>query len=165
MLSKLARVASISLFAMLPLSTTEVLSEQMFFGAFVEPDNRCVIRVQQTGTLVAEPGGNQLSSLLAGGSPGIAEVISRRNYEIWVDAPGFFQSGPAGANDNVTHTAYFAGRALNQRGLDFPMREGSLAVQTPRRRSRTEITVDLVSDRPDPFPAGDYTAVAIIRCE
>ena len=135
-----------------------------FYG-YVPVDNRCTIVVLQDGTLATNPTGNQLSSLLANGTSGIAEVTAKRQYEISVDAPTSFSSGPQGAGNNVTYTTYFSGTALDKRGLNFPMREGSDPVTTATLQSRTQITVDLVADRPDHFPAGNYTAYTTIRCE
>ena len=163
------RLALLTIFTLLgsslTISNSHASSAQVFFGANLAEDNRCTIIVTQGGTLVADLDGDQLSSLLTSGSPGIAEVTAGRQYDISVDAPAFFLSGPQGANDSVTYTAYFSGAALNKRGLDFPMREGSNAVTTTRQRSRTQITVNLVADRPDYFPAGDYSAEATVRCE
>lgn len=134
------------------------------FWGNITDDNACVITLIQSGQLGVSPDMRQLSSKLAGGRPGIADITSRRNYTISVDGPSFFMSGPGGANNGVTFTTTYAGTSIN-RGRTFAEQPGSQGVQLRGATSTTRVNVHLVANRPDNFPGGDYMALTTVRCE
>ena len=134
------------------------------FVADVTNNNACVIIVQREGTLVQNPAGTQLNSKLAGGQSGVADVYSIWRYEVSVSGPFVFSSRPAGGDDGVTFTTLFSGQSIF-RGRTFAEQPGNNAVRLRSGFSITRINVNLIADRPDPFPAGTYQADATVRCE
>lgn len=137
----------------------------VIFGANVTNNSACVIFVRQDGTFGTNGTGTQLSSLLTGGQSGIADVFALFPYQISVTPPPFFTSGPPGADTGVSYSTFFAGQALNAGGVNFPTQPGTTPVQLTNFFGFTRLTVDLVADRPDPFPAGNYSTYATVRCE
>jgi type 1 fimbria pilin len=139
-------------------------SGNIHFSGNVTSDNACVITLIQNGAMVVDPTSTQMSSKVAGGVAGIAEISSLRNYWISVSSPTFFQSSPSGGSDGVTFTTTFSGQNI-YRGRTFSERPGSNAVRLRNGFSITRVNVHVVANRLDAFPSGDYTAVTIVRCE
>lgn len=139
-------------------------SGNIYFGGDITYNNACVIVVGNSGTIVPSVNGDQLSSKLSGGQQGTAEIYSLWRYDISVSAPGFFSNSPQGGSDNVSFSTTFSGESV-YRGRNFNERSGDNSVRLRRGYSITRVYVDLVADRPDVFPAGNYTAQATVRCE
>jgi hypothetical protein len=136
----------------------------VYFNGNLTTNNPCVILVDQAGTLAANSSATQLSSKLPGGQSGIARVVSLSNYWISVDEVNFFTSSPPNGSDNTTFTALFSGQNIF-RGRTFAERPGNSPVRLRNGYSITQLTVNLVVDKPDGFPAGDYDTFTIVRCE
>jgi hypothetical protein len=134
------------------------------FMGNITDNNSCVITLIQSGELGVSPDMRQLSSKLAGGRPGIADITSRRNYFISVDGPSFFMTAPAGGNNGVTFTTTYSGTDIS-RGRNFAEQPGSQAVRLRGNVSTTRVNIHLVANRPDNFPGGDYSALTVVRCE
>ena len=137
----------------------------VLFGGNLTTNNACWIIVRQPGDFATNASNTMLSSRLPGGQSGIADVFAIFPYQISVDTPPFFTSRPLGGDDNVTYQAFFAGQALNPRGSTFPSQPGNNPVTLSNFFSYTRLTVDLEASRPDPFPTGNYSTYAIVRCE
>ena len=158
-------IAAVSMNSLLSVDKLASAQNDVLFGANVTNNNACFVIIRRNGTFVPNVTSTQLSSRLPGGQSGIADVFAFFPYDISVDTPPFFSSRPIGGDDNVTYSAWYSGQALNARGLNFPTQPGSVVVTPTAFFSFTRLTVDLEADRPDPFPAGNYTAEAIVRCE
>ncbi|MEM7215565.1 MAG: hypothetical protein AAF423_08480 [Pseudomonadota bacterium] len=135
------------------------------FGGNVPVTNLCFILVRRDGTYAQSPDATQLSSRQAGGISGVADIFAIFPFQIFVDAPSFFITRPPGGDTGVSHQAFFSGTALNARGVTFPERPGSSPVQFPAFFGSTRLFVNLEATRADPFPEGDYTSTATVRCE
>jgi hypothetical protein len=114
--------------------------------------------------LGVSPDTRQLSSKIAGGQPGIADIASMRNYDISVDGPSFFMDAPGGGNDAVTFTTTYSGTSIN-RGRDFAEQPGSNKVKLRGATSITRVNIHLVANKPTGFPGGTYRAITTVRCE
>ncbi len=134
-----------------------------FLGNITD-NNACVITLVQSGQLGVSADTKQLSSKLAGGRPGIAEIASLRNYWISVDGPSFFLTAPGNGNSGVSFATTYSGTNII-RGRSFAEQPGSNAVRLRGGLSVTRVTINLVANRPDNFPGGEYMALTTVRCE
>ncbi len=135
------------------------------FGVNIYEDNSCTVQLVQNGTMGVNPGKNQMSSKIAGGTPGIADVYSLRNYEVTVDAVNYFITSPTTGSDATAFTPTFSGTSIN-RGRTFAERPGNQAMRLRGGYSITRINVNLVVDKLiGTFAAGNYAATTIVRCE
>lgn len=158
-------VAALTVNTTVAIAPTVSATGNIIFGADITNNAACAILVRRGGTFAQNASGTQLSSLLPGGESGIADVFAVFPYQIQISTPPFFTTRPLGGDDGVTYSAYYSGTALNSRGLNFPMQPGSDPMRPGRFFSYTRLTVDLVADRPDPFPQGTYETYATVRCE
>lgn len=134
-----------------------------FYGDITQP-NACIINVTRDGVLAPNAGSNVLSSKEAGGLSGQARIISFWAYDLSIDPVPFFTTAPPGGNDNVNFSTTFSGQSVLL-GRTFAERPGTSPVTLRFGFSVTDIDIHLVASRPDVYPAGDYEAVAIVRCE
>lgn len=158
----LASIAGLS--ALLAPATAIPSSGTLHFGGNITYSNSCAIVVGAPGTITPNPGSTQLSSKNPGGQQGVADIYSIWRYDISVTSPDFFTNAPPDANTNTTFKATYSGESL-YRGRSFSERPGDSSVRLRNGYSITRVYVDLEADRTESFPAGDYTAVAIVRCE
>ena len=138
----------------------------IYFGVNIYIPNACFIILQNEGTLGLDPSRQVLSSKETGGVSAVAEVHSFSNYWLQVDAVPFFVAMPTGGDTGVTISSTFSGQALNARGRTFAERPGSQRIRLRRQYSATRVTIDMNATRVgSTYPAGDYTALSILRCE
>jgi type 1 fimbria pilin len=164
-LARLPRIFALGACALF-LSMNEASTAQgnINFWGNITNNNACVITLVQSGALGVSTDGRQLSSKVAGGQPGIADIASMRNYDISVDGPSFFMEAPSGGNDAVTFTTTYSGASIN-RGRDFPEQPGSTLVKLRGATSTTRVNIHLVANKPTTFPTGNYRAITTVRCE
>jgi hypothetical protein len=134
------------------------------FQGTVDENSSCIIVVQQAGEMIATPDATQMSSAFAGGTFGMADIYSFRNYFITAEPPSFFDTAPAGGLTGATFSTTFSGQDIF-RGRNFAWRPGTNAVRLRGGFSITRVSVHLSAVNPSGFPAGNYTAHAIMRCE
>ncbi len=135
------------------------------FGVNIYVDNSCTVQLVQNGTMGVNPAKTQMSSKIAGGTAGIADVYSLRNYDVTVDAVNYFLLAPTTGSDATTFTPTFSGTSIN-RGRTFAERPGNQAMRLRTGYSITRINVNLVVNKlTGTFPSGDYVAGTIVRCE
>lgn len=135
------------------------------FGVNLFVDNACTVQLIQNGTMGVNPAKTRMSSKIAGGTAGIADVYSFRNYNVTVDSMNYFSTSPTFGSDATSFTPTFSGTSIN-RGRTFAERPGKQAMQLRSGYSITRINVNLVIDKlTGTFPSGDYTAATIVRCE
>lgn len=144
----------------------DAASGNVNFGINIYTPNACFIVVRNDGTLGVDATRQVLSSKEAGGVSAVADVYSFSNYWLQVDAVPFFLAMPTGGDSGVTISSTFSGTALNPRGRTFAERPGNNRIRLRRRYSATRVTIDMAANRVgSPYPAGDYTALSILRCE
>ncbi len=121
----------------------------------------CEIIVNESGEIHPRPGTNTLSSLYAGGRAGRAQVLATNSsFRISIDPPLGFRLAPPNGNDGaIFTTSYSASGATN-----FSNQPGIIAQRI--KRGVTNIEAHLTADRgQSPFPAGQYSAEIVMRCE
>ena len=151
-------------------------SEDMQFNtgpiSFTE---RCIIEVQQDGTFGTSPNLRVLNSQNFGGSGAQILVTSIKRatgaspgarFRITLEPPSSFTTAPPGGDDNVNWRTRFTGSSVSN-GINFGMRNGTNARRLPRAgTSVTQITGHLRARKTSGiFPAGNYRAEALFRCE
>ena len=121
----------------------------------------CQITLLQAGNLAASIDNMALSSRLAGGAAGIANVeTDKQNYEISIDAMQGFNQSPIGGSDDMNMSVLYSGTG----STNFSETAGNLSVGLNKGITRVETHLVAVRNT-DPFPAGDYGAELILRCE
>jgi hypothetical protein len=110
-----------------------------------DPGNKhfCAIVVTQPGSLAASPDNMELSSRQAGGRPGIAQITATNSsFDLTIDPPSGFNLAPSGGA------------------------EASGAFPMDIKRGVSQIEANFVATRNgSPFPAGQYSAELVLRCE
>ncbi len=146
--------------------TADAASGNINFGINIYIPNACFIVVRNDGTFGSDATRQILSSKEAGGVSAVADVYSYSNYWLQVDTVPFFLTMPPGGDTGVTISSTFSGTALNARGRTFAERPGGNRIRLRRRYSATRVTIDMAANRVgSQYPAGDYTALSILRCE
>lgn len=146
------------------IGTSFAAQGDIHFGGDLTTNNACVVIVRQGGTLIPNVDATQMSSKLPGGNSGIADIYSLWRYNISVSAPSFFDSRPLGGDDGVTFTALYSAQSI-YRGRTFAEQSGDIQERLRVGFSVTRVNVNLIADRPDSFPAGNYSAHTVVRCE
>lgn len=140
-------------------------SQGVFFVGNITDANRCTVNIISDGHLALSSDMRTLSSKLAGGFGGVADVTSSRAYNMTVEAVPFFTQSPSGGNDNTTFEARFSGVSVNK-GVNFAEQAGNIPVKTRGANSTTRITAQLIATRTgSAFPGGSYQGQVIVRCE
>lgn len=139
-------------------------SGSVHFWTNLTTNNACVIYLGQTGELGQTADATMLSSKIAGGRPATAQITSLSRYWISVDGPTFFRNQPSGGSDNATFTITYSAQSVF-RGLNFGEIPGSTQRRLNNGYSVTNVTIHLVAEKPDGFPAGNYMALTTVRCE
>lgn len=135
----------------------------------------CTIEVLRDGTFGVNPNLRAMNSRFFGGTPGEVRVTSRKfgqgsgpgpRFRITLEPPATFSSAPAGGNTNLDWRSWFSGTSVSN-GVNFGLRNGTRSRGLPRLgTSVTLVTAHLRSRKTiGIFPAGDYTAEAVFRCE
>lgn len=165
-------VAAMALCAALSFSPNTSIVQEAYsatagvpFRGSVTTANACTIIVRQDGTFGLSANGMVLSSKLAGGIAGIADIISGSNYFISATTFPFFTQFPPLGNNNTTFQSRFSGQSIS-RGRTFAERPGTNRVRLRTGNSTTRVNVHLIATRTGtPFPAGNYRGVVVVRCE
>ncbi len=135
------------------------------FRGSVTTANACTIIIQQNGTFGLSANGRVLSSKLAGGVAGVADIVSGANYFISATTFPFFTQFPPLGNNNTTFQSTFSGQDIS-RGRTFADQPGTTPVRLRGGNSTTRVNVHLIATRTGtPFPAGNYRGVVVVRCE
>lgn len=146
--------------------TADAASGNINFGINIFIPNACIILVQNDGTLGLDTTRQVLSSKEAGGVAAVADVHSFSNYWLQADAVPFFLAMPSGGDTGVTISSTFSGQALTARGRTFAERAGNQRIRLRRQYGATRVTINMDATRTgSQYPAGDYTALTILRCE
>lgn len=162
-----AAVAALAVAASALSSAALAAQNNINFGVNIFINNNCSIVLQGAGgTLGVNANGNQLSSKLAGGAPGVARVTSGSNYWLQADVVPYFVMAPTGGDTGVTYSTTFSGQAINARGTTFAERAGTNRIRLRTGTSIQDITVHYQADRASGvFPAGNYRGIVVLRCE
>lgn len=140
-----------------------------FYGN-INSNSSCQIVVNNHGTLGVSANIRQLSSKIAGGTPGRATITQRGVYDIYATTLPIFSVGPVGANTGVTRQVRFSGAAVNPlTGFTIPIAERpafpGIRVTSLGFFSRVNLNLHFIADRPTAFPSGPYEAIVVLRCE
>lgn len=167
------RVAS----KMLAISTALALSGpasaatgNVTFSGNINSASTCTVIVNNNGTLGVSGNVRQLSSKIAGGTPGRATVLQRGIYDIYATTLPAFSVGPTGADIGVTRQVLFSGVATNLvSGFSVTIPEMNafpgIRVNSFGQDSRVNLNLHFIADRPTSFPSGPYQATVVLRCE
>ena len=144
----------------------DAASGNVWFGVNISAPALCLIIVRNDGTLGLDATRQVLSSKEAGGNSATADVYSLWSYNVTVDAVPFFVAMPPDGDTGVTISSSYSGTALNFRGLTFPEQPGNVPVTLNTGFSGTRLNIDMDATRVgSTYPAGNYTALSIVRCE
>ncbi len=156
-MKKFVKFAVLSAVLAAPLPAYAVTADVQFDAVV---NNTCTIAVGPAGVLATNVGQTVLSSSVAGGSAGTADITATSAaYQVSVTAPTAFGAGaPAGGGTNVTFAANYASAGAT-----------TLAAGTTARALNTgvsNITVNMSATKSSgSFPTGTYAAVVVLRCE
>jgi hypothetical protein len=121
----------------------------------------CAVIVSSDGQLAPSPEADELSSTSYGGRAGQAEVVaSNSSYTLAIDAPLGFSLAPSGANDSLVMKASYSGFGATS----FSMTPGNIPVRL--KQGSTTLSINLEATKTNSlFPAGQYRAEIVLRCE
>lgn len=131
------------------------------FGITVGVRHYCQIVLTQQGTMAVDSGATVLGSKEPGGSAATAEITTTRgSYSVSLDAPTTFDAMPTGGDTGVT----FATNYSMTGATTSPEVPGTTS--TKAKKGLTSVTMDLTATRSaGVYPAGNYSGVAVLRCE
>lgn len=140
------------------------------FTGNINSASSCTVIVNNNGTLGVSGNVRQLSSKIAGGTPGRATILQRGIYDVTATTLPNFSVGPVGADTGVTRQVRFSGVATNIAtgfSITIPEMNGSpgFRVISTNINSRVNLNLHFIADRPTSFPSGPYQATVILRCE
>lgn len=155
-----------TLFCMLAMpGTANAATGNVVFQGSVTPNNSCAINVRQNGRLGLSANYRILSSKLAGGQVGIADVTAIGNFQISAVTTPSFSVAPVGGNTNTTFQSLFSGASILF-GATFAERPGNNPVTLPFILSVTRLNIHYIATRTgSSFPTGPYEGTVIVRCE
>lgn len=124
-------------------------------------NHACTIIIGAPGSMAPSIARDQMSSQFSGGFPGSASVTATNSsYRLSYDTPAGFSVMPAGNGAPVTFTGSFSGNGATN-FLDLPSSQ-----DVRLKRGTTQVTLDLdAAVTGSTFPAGDYRADTVLRCE
>lgn len=120
----------------------------------------CTVVTQSSGTLAIDSTGAILASTESGGAAGTADVTATSgSFNVEVDAPTSFTSGPADADTNTTFAAsYGASGATTASGV-------TAGTATTLTAGITTVSVDASATKSSGiFSAGSYVLTTTVRC-
>lgn len=121
----------------------------------------CAVVIGSDGLLASSPEADELSSVSYGGRAGQAEVVaSNSSYTLSIDRPLGFSLAPIGANDSVVIKTSFSGFGATS----FSATPGNIPVRL--KQGSTTLSINLEATKTSSlFPAGQYRAEIVLRCE
>ena len=135
------------------------------FSADVTPPDACTIFLRRDGDLGLSADKKTLSSKIAGGLSGIADVFSGGAYDLYAETTNLFSIAPLGGNSGTNVVSRFSGIDVF-RGRTFVEQDGATPVRLRSGLSITRVNVNLIATRTgSEFPGGYYTGVVVVRCE
>lgn len=135
------------------------------FEGTIDTNASCAITVQQNGRFGISSDFKSLSSKIAGGQVGIADVLAIGSYDISATTFPTFTAAPSGGTTGTTLQSLFSGTSLLF-GVNFAERPGTSPVTLPAGLSYTRVNAHLVASRVgSAFPTGFYQGIVVVRCE
>lgn len=122
-------------------------------------NNTCTIAVGPAGLLATNVGQTVLSSSIAGGTAGTADITATSAaYQVSINAPTAFATAPTGGGTNVTFAANYSSAGATV------LAAGNTA--RPLNTGVSNITVNMSATKTSgSFPTGTYAAIVVLRCE
>lgn len=123
--------------------------------------NSCTILVGGAGTLVANASRDALSSDFPGGIPGTAMIITTNaSFSFFYEAPDSFALQPS----SFSGTAMFKGTVSGNGATDFMNVAAGQGIRL--KRGTTNVAASLTASmQGSAFASGQYTTMAVLRCE
>lgn len=162
-MKNILKVAAAAAFVAVPMQANAVTEGVPFEGTVT---STCIINVNNGGTLVADAGFQNLSSSLAGGIAGDADIIATGNgYNVSIDVPANFSTEPA--TDLTTETLSGSFSTTGASSVSGSATGGNSSANQSLSNGTTDVTVNLAASKTgsDVFVAGTYEATITLRCE
>ncbi len=135
------------------------------FQGTIDTPATCSITVRQNGRFGVSADYKTLSSKIAGGLDGIADVLAFGTYNVSATTFPTFTASPTGGTTGTSIQSFFSGTSLLL-GLNFAERPGTNPIALPSGLSYTRISTHLVATRTgSAFPTGYYQGIVVVRCE
>jgi type 1 fimbria pilin len=140
-----------------------------FYGN-INSASSCQVVVNNHGALGVSGNVRQLSSKIAGGTPGRVTILQRGIYKISAQSLPAFSVAPVDGNTGVTRQVLFNGTAQNLvSGFTVTIPEMNafpgIQVNSFGQNSRVNLNINFIANRPTAFPSGPYEAIVVVRCE
>jgi hypothetical protein len=162
-------VAVIALSAALGGNANAATGNVTFVGS-INSASTCALIVNQNGHLGISANLKQLSSKITGGTPGKVTILQTGTYDVSATTLPTFASGPTGADTGVTRQVKMSGSATNLITgftVTIPELDGApgFRVLSGTNKSRVNLDINYIADRPTSFPTGFYQSIVTVRCE
>ena len=156
--------------ALLASSPAYAVTGNVTFYGNINSNSSCTVVVNNHGTLGISGNVRQLSSKIAGGTPGRVTILQRGTYDINATTLPAFSVAPIGGDTGVTRQVLFSGSAINLvTGFTVAIPEMAafpgIRVTSGGQNSRVNLNLHFIADRPTAFPSGPYEALVVLRCE
>lgn len=163
---RLAGVSALCVASALSSATpSHATTGNVVFEGTIDTNASCSVTVRQNGRFGVSGDLKTMSSKIAGGQVGLADVLAFGNYQVSAVTLPFFSSAPAGGNAGTTFQSLFSGASLLL-GANFAEQAGNSPVNLPVGLSYTRISAHLVATRTgSTFPTGFYQGTIVVRCE
>ncbi len=155
-MNKFVKIALASALLAAPLPAFAATGDVQFDATV---NNTCTIAVGPAGLLASNVGQTVLSSSIAGGTAGTADITATSAaYQVSINAPTAFTAFPLNGGTNVTFAANYASAGAT-----------TLAAGNTARALNTgvsNVTVNMSATKTSgSFPTGTYAAIVVLRCE
>jgi type 1 fimbria pilin len=153
-----------------PAPSAHAATGNVTFYGNINSTSSCQVIVNNHGTLGVSGNVRQLSSKIAGGGPGRVTILQAGVYSISASTLPAFSVAPVGGDAGVTRQVLFNGVATNLItgfSLTIPERNGTpgIRVNSFGMRSRVNLDINFIANRPTAYPSGPYEAIVVVRCE
>jgi hypothetical protein len=140
------------------------------FVGNINSASTCALVVNQNGHLGISANLKQLSSKITGGTPGKVTILQTGTYDVSATTLPAFAAGPTGADTGVTRQVKMSGSATNLITgftVTIPELDGApgFRVLSGVNKSRVNLDIHYIADRPTSFPTGFYQSIVTVRCE
>lgn len=151
--------------ALIVTSPVLAATNNVTFEGTIDTAASCTVTVRQNGLFGISSDFRTLSSKLAGGQAGVADVLAFGSYNVSATTFPTFTAAPSGGTTGTTLQPLFSGTSILL-GANFAERPGTSPVALPFGVSLTRINTHLVATRTGSmFPTGFYQGIIVVRCE
>lgn len=162
-----AAAASAALMAMFEagIAPAFAASGNVTFEGTIDTNASSTVTVRQNGRFGISSDFRTLSSKIAGGQVGIADVFAMGSYSVSATMFPILNAAPSGGTMGTMLQPLFSGTSILL-GANFAERPGTSPVALPLGVSLTRINTHLVATRTGSmFATGLYQGIIVVRCE